>query len=80
MDRLERRDWRLLFVCAAVIAASGVTTAKLFRRAFPEAAIEFRVNNAGARRIAESFLKERGLDIAGHRFAGRFDVSETPKV
>jgi hypothetical protein len=80
MDRLERRDWRLLFVCAAVIAASGVTTAKLFRRAFPEAAIEFRVNKAGARRIAESFLKERGLDIAGHRFAGRFDVSETPKV
>ena len=80
MDGLGKKDWRLLLVCAAVIAASGVTTAKLFRKAFPEAAIEFRVNRDGARRIAETFLKERGRDIAGHRFAGRFEVSETPKV
>jgi len=80
MERLERRDGRLLLVCAAVIAVSGVTTAKLFRKAFPEAAIEFRVNRDGARQVAEAFLKERGRDISGHRFAGRFEVSDTPKV
>jgi hypothetical protein len=80
MDRLEKKDWRLLLVCVAVIAASAVTTAKLFRKAFPEAAIEFRVNRDGARRIAESFLKDRGRDVALHRFAGRFEVADTPKV
>jgi hypothetical protein len=80
MDRLETKDWRLLLVCAAVIAVSGVTTATLFRRAFPEAAIEFRINRDGARRIGEAFLNERGRDVARDRFAGRFDVADTPKV
>ena len=80
MEKLDRRDWRFLLLCLAVIAVSGLVTARLFRRAFPEATIEFRVNRDGARRLGEAFLKERGRDIAGHRFAGRFDVAETPKV
>ena len=80
MERLNQKDWRLLAACVLVIAVSGLVTARLFRRAFPEATIEFRVNREGARRVAEALLKERGRDIGGHRFAGRFEVADTPKV
>ena len=55
-------------------------TALLFRRAFPEAAIEFRVNRSQARELGEKFLSRRGKSVAGSRFAGRFSVEEEPKV
>lgn len=80
MEKLSNRDWRFLIVCFAVIVASGLVTARLFRKAFPEAAIEFHVNRDGARRIAEAFLQSRQRDISHSRFAGRFDVAERPKV
>ena len=67
-------------MCVLVIAVCAGVTSKLFRRAFPEASIEFKVNRDGARSIAEKFLKQQARDIAGSRFAGRFDVAETPKV
>jgi len=42
MEKLDRRDLRFVLVCLAVIAAGAAVTASLFRRAFPEASIEFR--------------------------------------
>ena len=80
MEKLDRKDWRFILVCLAVIAVCAGVTSKLFRRAFPEASIEFKVGRDGARSIAETFLKEQGRDISGSRFAGRFDVAETAKV
>ena len=80
MERLDRKDWRFILVCLAVIAVCAGVTSKLFRRAFPEASIEFKVGRDGARSIAEKFLKDQGRDISGSRFAGRFDVAETAKV
>jgi len=80
MEKLDRRDLRFVLVCLAVIAAGAAVTASLFRRAFPEASIEFRVDRDGARRIGERVLAERGRDIRGARFAGSFSVEENPKV
>jgi hypothetical protein len=80
MERLDRKDIRFILVCALVIAAGAVVTGALFRRAFPEASIEFRVNRYQARVLAEGLLAERGRDIAGARFAGQFAVDETAKV
>jgi len=80
MERLDRRDVRFVIVCLLVIAAGAATTAALFRRAFPEASIEFKVNRREARTLAESFLKSRGADLDGSRFAGQFDVDETAKT
>jgi hypothetical protein len=80
MERLDRRDLRLILVCLVVMAAGGAVTALLFRRAFPEASIEFRVNREQARSAAEKFLAARGVRLAGTRFAGAFDVQEEPKV
>jgi hypothetical protein len=79
-DRFDARDRRFIAVCLLVIAAGAGITALLFRRAFPEAAIEFRVNRGQARGLAEKFLAERRRDLAGTRFAGQFDVDDTPKV
>src|SRR5262249_48346806 len=76
----DRRDFRLIVVCIITIVVGGLLTAALFRRAFPEASIEFRVNRGQARQLAEKFLSERGRSVADHRFAGRFSVDDEPKV
>src|SRR5712691_7507113 len=80
MERLDRKDARFILVCLFVIGAGAAITLALFRRAFPEASIEFRVNRGEARAVAEKFLAGRGRDISRHRFAGRFGVEEEPKV
>ncbi|MEP7131840.1 MAG: lysostaphin resistance A-like protein [Acidobacteriota bacterium] len=80
MEKLDRRDWRFVLACLAILIAGAAITSALFRKAFPEAAIEFRVPRNAARALAERFLKERARPTAGTRFAGRFGVDEEPKV
>ncbi|MGH9368726.1 MAG: hypothetical protein ACRD3M_13750 [Thermoanaerobaculia bacterium] len=80
MEKLDRRDARFLAACLLTIAAGAAITAALFRRAFPEAAIEFRVNRSQARSVGERFLADRGRRVPGSRFAGRFEVEDLPKV
>ncbi len=80
MEKLDGRDWRFVAVCLLAIAAGAGVTASLFRRAFPEASIEFKVNREQARVLGEKLLAARGTDVASARFAGEFAVDETPKV
>ena len=79
-QRLDARDRRFIAVCLLVIVAGAAITAALFRRAFPEASIEFRVPRARARVLAETFLSRQGRSVAGTRFAARFGVDEEPKI
>ncbi|MEO8430551.1 MAG: lysostaphin resistance A-like protein [Acidobacteriota bacterium] len=80
LERFDRRDWRFVLACLAILAVGAGTTAALFRRAFPEASIEFRVNRNEARARGERFLTAHGRSVAGTRFAARFGVDEEPKV
>jgi Type II CAAX prenyl endopeptidase Rce1-like len=80
MEKLDRKDLRFVLACLLVIVAGAAITAALFRRAFPEASIEFKVNRGEARRLAEAFLRGRGENLAGTRFAGQFDVDDTAKT
>ncbi len=80
MERFDRKDFRFILICVAVMAAGAAITLGLFRRAFPEASIEFRVNRQQARAVAEEFLRGRGRDVGRSRFAGSFDVEDEPKV
>src|SRR2546426_6825071 len=80
MEKFDRKDLRFVVICVAVMAAGAAITLALFRRAFPEASIEFRVNREEARAVAEKVLRSRGRGLASHRFAGRFGVEEVPKV
>ena len=80
MERLDRKDIRFILVCVVIIAAGAAITLALFRRAFPEASIEFRLNRNEARAVAEKFLASRGRIVEKHRFAGQFGVEDVPKV
>ncbi len=80
MEKLDRKDYRFILLCLAVIAAGALITLPLFYRAFPEASIQFRVNRGEARRLAEKLLAARGRSVAGSHFAGRFDVEDDAKV
>ncbi|HEX9689870.1 MAG TPA: hypothetical protein VGB47_12455, partial [Thermoanaerobaculia bacterium] len=80
MEKLDRRDLRFLIACVVVIVVGAALTGLLFKRAFPEASIEFRVNRSQARERGEKFLQDLGRDLARTRFAGQFDVEEVPKV
>src|SRR5688572_28042794 len=80
MEKFDRKDRRFLLACLAVIAIGSAVTGMLFKRAFPEASIEFRVNRGEAREVAEKFLRDSGRDVGRSRFAGRFDVEENAKV
>ncbi len=80
MEKLDRRDLRFLGACLLAIAAGALVAGSLFKKAFPEASIEFRVNRGEARVVAERFLAGQGYSTAGAHFAGEFDVDETAKV
>ena len=81
MEKLDRRDLRFLGVVPARDRRRRARHGSLFRRAFPEASIEFRVNRGpGARRGREASWRGAATPSAGARFAGEFDVDETAKV
>lgn len=80
LERLDRSDWRLLAVCAIVLAGSLAFGLRYFDRAFPEASIDFRYDRAGSREIALEFLAAHGLDPDGRRHAARFDVDDAAKI
>jgi hypothetical protein len=80
MEKFDRNDRRFILTCLAVTAIGAALTGLLFQRAFPEASIEFRVNRSEARVRGEKFLGGLGRNVAGTRFAGRFDVDDEPKV
>jgi hypothetical protein len=80
MEKLNPRDRRFLLACVAVMVVGAALTALLFKRAFPEASIEFRVNRSQARAAGEKFLSGLERDVSGKKFAGRFDVEDDAKV
>ncbi len=80
MEKLDGKDRRFILICLAVIAVGAALTGVLFKRAFPEASIEFRVNRSEARVRGEKFLQDLQRPLNGTRFAGRFDVDDEPKV
>jgi len=49
VQKLDGRDRRFIAICLLVIVAGAGITAALFRRAFPEASIDFRVSRTKAR-------------------------------
>ncbi len=80
MERFTRGDRRLVAVCVAVIAVGTAIGVRYFSRAFPEAAIDFRVTREEARRVAEKALASRGFDVAGRTALGIFDHDDEAKV
>ena len=80
LEKLDRKEWRLIVICAAVAAVSLTVGVKYYFLAFPEASIDFRVTKEGSLPLAESFASRAGLDVSGYRRASRFDFDEEAKT
>src|ERR1035438_6086291 len=73
----DRRVITIAIVVAGISLAVGV---KYFSHAFPEAAIEFRVNRDDSIPVAQEFLAKRGWSVQGYRHAAVFDYDDDAKV
>ena len=73
----DRRVITIAIVVAGISLAIGV---KYFSHAFPEAAIEFRVNRDDSTPLATKFLADRGWNVSGYRHAAVFDFDDDAKV
>src|SRR5208283_3686069 len=73
----DRRVILIAIVVAGISLAIGV---KYFTHAFPEAAIEFRVNRDDSTPMATKFLADRGWSVGGYGHAAVFDFDDNAKV
>ena len=78
--KLRPGDYRIIGIALVVAAASLAVSIKYFSRAFPEAALDLRVDRAGSARIAQSFLQARGARLESYRHVGIFEYSDEAKL
>ena len=80
MERLTRRDWDSLAICAAVFAISLGVTLQYFSSAFPEASIEFRLDRKTSVPVAERLLTAQHIDTTGMKHTAVFDSDDNAKI
>jgi len=78
--KLTLSDRKTLVVAILIAALSLAVGIKYFSHAFPEAAIQFRVNRDDSAPLAQKFLAERGFKVSGYRHAAAFDYDDEAKV
>jgi membrane protease YdiL (CAAX protease family) len=79
-ERLHGSDYRFIAICLVLGGAATWYSTRNFYRAFPEASIDFRVNRAEGRALAERFLAARRFSLQGYREAARFDFDNDAKT
>jgi membrane protease YdiL (CAAX protease family) len=77
---LTSPDRRVIAIAVLLSAISLAIGVKYFSHAFPEAAIEFRVNRDDSTPMAQEFLAKRGWSVEGYRHAAVFDYDDDAKV
>jgi hypothetical protein len=87
LEKFGPADRRFVLACVAAIAVCAAIGVRLFSRAFPEAALELKINPQQAAEIAGSVLAREVefpgqalLGASGWHHAFRFAVDDTPKV
>ena len=78
--KLTSSDGKTIAVAILISALSLAIGIKYFSHAFPEAAIQFRVNRDDSAPLAQKFLAERGFKLGGYRHAAVFDFDDQGKV
>jgi len=79
-ERLSRRDWIFIGVCAAIFAGSLFIALRWFPAAFPEASIEFKYTRDTSQPLAERVLRGERISVAGHKHTAMFDDDDNAKV
>ena len=78
--KLTSSDSKTIVVGVLIAAFSLAIGVKYFSHAFPEAAIQFRVNRDDSAPLAQKFLAERGFKLDGYRHSAAFDYDDQAKV
>ena len=79
-ERLSRRDWTFLAICAAIFAGSLYVILNWFTAAFPEASIDFRYDRAASRPLAERVLRDQQIDAAKMKHTATFDSDDLAAI
>lgn len=79
-QRLSQDDWLTIAICIAAVLASIAIIVRYFDAAFPQAAIEFKVDRNTSRPIAEKLLRERAVDVRDMKHAARFDSDDEARI
>jgi len=78
--RLTHREFRIIAAGVLVASVSLGIGVKYFWRAFPEAAIDFRLTREQSAPVARKFLADRGIRLEGYRHTSIFNYSDETKV
>lgn len=78
--KLTSTQYKIIAVIAVIAVASALVSVKYFSRAFPEAALQIRVNRDESTPIAEKFMAARGFNLAGYRHAAIFSYDDDTKL
>jgi membrane protease YdiL (CAAX protease family) len=78
--KLTAAQYRVIGIALVVAVVSLAISLKYFRRTFPEATLDLRVNREDSEKIAQSFLAARGLKIDGYRHTAIFTYDDDTKL
>ena len=87
VQKLNPKDFRLIWLCAAVASVSFWVATRLFFQVFPEASIQFNVNRESSLPVAQDLLRRLGVanrvkqdadssvSLSGSALAGPVDLT-----
>src|SRR5690242_10142583 len=78
--RLTAAEYKVIAIVVVLAAVSLGVSVKYFWRAFPEAAIDIRVNRDESAPVAANFLDRLGLRVDGYRHAAIFTYDDETKL
>jgi len=78
--KLTPAQYRTIAIAVALAAVSFAISLKYFRRTFPEASLELRVNRADSESLALQFLAGREWHPEGHRHTAIFTYDDETKL
>jgi membrane protease YdiL (CAAX protease family) len=79
-DRLSASDKRILLLWIVCGVVGALFAHRYFFRAFPEAAVDFRVSRSEAQARAKQFVAGLGEDLSGYQSTIVFDVDDNAKT
>jgi membrane protease YdiL (CAAX protease family) len=79
-DRLTSRDWRFLALFLLLAAVSLFVILNWFSAAFPEAALEFKVDRQSSLRVAEPLLRAQQVPTEGLKHTTTFDSDDDARI
>jgi membrane protease YdiL (CAAX protease family) len=78
--KLTWAQYRVIAIALVVAVCSLAITLRYFRRTFPEASLDLRVNRGDSQQIAQAFLVARGLKNNGYRHTAIFNYDDDTKL